>query len=93
MVEYVVTMTVDNRALRVPFRFSNGALAIVEQKEGHRYYVNEAAQKAHEEAAGTPFADPLVLKAGESATRDYVFRVPADVVARGCALHREGGRA
>jgi hypothetical protein len=81
MVEYVVTMTVDNQALRVPFRFSKGAVAIVEQKEGRRFHVNEVAQKAHDEAADTPSSDPLVLAAGESATRDYVFRVPADVVA------------
>ena len=81
VVEYVVTITVDNRALRVPFRFSNTALAIVDQKEGHRYYVNNAAQKAHDEASGTSSADALVLKAGESATRDYVFRVPAKVAA------------
>lgn len=81
MVEYVVSMTIDNRALRVPFRFGNGGLAIVEQKEGRRYNVHGPAQKAHEEKGGTSWSDPLVLKAGESVTRDYVFRVPADVVA------------
>jgi hypothetical protein len=81
VVEYVVTMTVDNHAVRVPFRFSQTAIAIVEHTEGRRYFVNEAAQKAHDEAAGVLVSDPLVLKAGESATRDYVFRVPADVSA------------
>ena len=81
MVEYVVTMTVDNRARRVPFRFPNSALAIIEQREGHRFYVSGAAQKVHEQATGMTLPDPLVLKAGESVTRDYVFRVPADVAA------------
>jgi hypothetical protein len=81
MVEYVVTMTVDNRAMRVPFTFSSTAVAIVEQTEGRHYVVNPVAQAAHEHAKGTAFADPLVLKAGESATRDYVFRIPAEVVA------------
>jgi hypothetical protein len=81
LVRYIVTLTVDNRARRVPFRFNDQSLAIVDQREGRRFYVDPAAQKAHEEATGARVLDPLVLKAGESATKDYVFSVPADVVA------------
>ena len=36
---------------------------------------------AHEEAQGEPQPDPIVLQAGQSATRDYVFAVPLDLVA------------
>ena len=46
---------------------------------GRRYLVNLVAQRAYDEATGEKRPDPLVLKAGESATRAYVFRLPADV--------------
>jgi hypothetical protein len=81
LVQYIVTLTIDNRARRVPFRFSNQALAIVDHREGQRFYVNPAAQSNHESATGIYLPDPVVLRAGESATKDYVFMVPADVVA------------
>jgi hypothetical protein len=81
LVRYIVTLTVENRAMRVPFRFSDQSLAIIEQREGRRFYVDAAAQKEHEKTTGTHLAEPIVLKAGESATEDYVFMVPASVVA------------
>jgi hypothetical protein len=81
MVRYVVTLKIDNRAKRVPFRFSDQSLAIIEQTEGRRYYVNAADQKALLDAVGDHPPDPLFLKAGESATREYIIRVPAGVVA------------
>ncbi len=81
MVHYVVTLKIDNRAMRVPFRFSDQSLAVIEQSEGRRYYVNAADQKAQDDAAGNHSAGPIFLKAGESATREYIFRVPASVVA------------
>ena len=78
-VEYVVKLTVDNRAKRVPFRFTNGAVALFDPNNGKRYLVDPEAQRAYESATGQNQADPLILKAGESATRDYVFRLPAGV--------------
>jgi hypothetical protein len=81
LVRYVVTLAVENRAQRVPFRFSDQSLAIIDQREGRRFYVNAAAQREHERVTGKPLAEPIVLSAGDSATRDYVFLVPADVVA------------
>jgi hypothetical protein len=80
MVRYAVTLKIDNRAKRVPFRFSESSLAIVDQANGGRFYVHAADQKAHDDAAGTHPGDPLILKAGESANREYVFRVPASAV-------------
>jgi hypothetical protein len=80
-VRYIVTLTVENRAKRVPFRFSDQALAIIDRREGQRFYVDSAAQKEHQSVMGTHLPDPVVLRAGESATKDYVFVVPADVVA------------
>jgi hypothetical protein len=79
MMEYVVKLTVDNRAKRVPFRFTNGSVALFDPRDGRRYLVDPEAQRAYDEATGEKRPDPLVLKAGESATRAYVFRLPAGV--------------
>ena len=79
MVEYVVKLTIDNRAKRVPFRFTNGSVALFDPTDGRRYRVDPEAQRAYEAATGRERPDPLILKAGESATRDYVFRLPAGV--------------
>jgi hypothetical protein len=81
VVDYVVTLTIDNRARRVPFRFANQALVLIDTHGGQAYHVLADRQRAHEAAHGGPQPDPLLLKPGESATRDYVFEVPADVVA------------
>ncbi len=81
MVRYDLTLTVDNRAKRVPFRLGDQSLAIIDQRDGRRFYVSRRAQQAQEDASGVHRTDPLVLKAGESATRDYVFAVPSDVQA------------
>jgi hypothetical protein len=80
MVQYVVTLKIENQAKRVPFRFSEQSLAIVDQANGQRYYVHAADQKAHDDSTATHPGDPLSLEAGESATRDYVFRVAASAV-------------
>jgi hypothetical protein len=79
MVEYVVKLTVDNRAKRVPFRFTNGSVALFNPKDGKRYLVDAAAQTAYDQATAQKLPDPLILKAGESATKAYVFRLPAAV--------------
>jgi hypothetical protein len=79
MVEYVVKLTIDNRAKRVPFRFTNGSVALFDSTDGKRYLIDREAQRAYAKATGQDPPDPLVLKAGESATRDYVFRLPAGV--------------
>lgn len=78
-VEYVVKLTVDNRARRVPFRFTDGSVALFDPNSGKRYLVDPEAQRAYESATGQTRADPLILQAGESATRNYVFRLPAGV--------------
>jgi hypothetical protein len=80
-VAYVVGLTIDNRAVRVPFRFSNAAVILIDPRDGRRYAVDAEAQRAREEATGERLPDPLVLKAGESATKHFVFSVPADVIA------------
>jgi hypothetical protein len=79
MVEYVLKLTIDNRARRVPFRFTNGSVALFDPADGKRYLIDPEAQRAYAEATGQELPDPLVLKAGESATRAYVFRLPAAV--------------
>jgi hypothetical protein len=79
MVEYVVKLTIDNKAKRVSFPFAYGSVALFDVRYDRRYLVDLAAQRAYDEATGEKRPDPMVLKAGESATRAYVFRLPAEV--------------
>jgi hypothetical protein len=79
MIEYVVKLTIENRAKRVPFRFTNGSVALFDAVTGKRYLVDPESQHAYETATGQDAPDPLILKVGESATRAYVFRLPASV--------------
>jgi hypothetical protein len=74
-----VRLSIDNRARRVPFRFTNDSVALVDTARGKRYRVDPELQRAYEAATGQDVKDPLILKAGESATRGYVFRLPAGV--------------
>ena len=46
MMEYVVKLTVDNRARRVPFRFTDGSVALFDTGTGKRYFVDPGAQRA-----------------------------------------------
>ncbi len=78
-VEYVVKLSIDNRAARVPFRFTNGSVALFDPTNGKRHFIDPEAQRAYAKATGRDLPDPLVLRAGESATREYVFRLPASV--------------
>jgi hypothetical protein len=78
-VEYVIKLTIDNRARRVPFTFTDGSVALFDPNDGKRYLIDPSAQHAYEAATGQKRLDPLILQAGESATRDYVFRLPAGV--------------
>lgn len=77
--EYVVKLAIENRARRVPFRFDDDGVALVDPGDGKRYRIDPEAQRAYDAATGRERPVPLVLKAGESATRDYVFRLPAGV--------------
>jgi hypothetical protein len=79
MVEYVVKLTIDNRAMRVPFRLTNGSVALIDPTDGRRFRVDPVAQRDYEAATAPDRPDPLILKAGESATKHYVFRLPAGV--------------
>lgn len=79
MVEYVVKLTVENRARRVPFRFTDQSLALVDPSSGKRFWVDPEGQRAYEAATGQKRPVPLVLAAGESATGSYVFRLPGGV--------------
>jgi hypothetical protein len=78
-VEYVVKLAIDNRAARVPFRFTNGSVALFDPTNGKRYLVDPEARRAYAKATGRELPETLVLKAGESATGEYVFRLPAGV--------------
>ena len=80
MVRYFVALKVDNRAKRVPFVFRDKSLVIINPKDGRRFHVDPVEQQAHDEAQGSKLPDARFLKAGESATRQYFFRVPASVV-------------
>jgi hypothetical protein len=81
LVEYIVRLTIANRAKRVNFRFSDSAVVLVDARAGTRFPVDAARKRAHEDASGKPFPQTLVLKAGESVTKDYVFSVPANTTA------------
>lgn len=78
-VEYVVKLTVENRAARVPFRIADDQVALVDPGDGKRYGVDPVAQRTYDAATGRKQAGPLMLEAGKSATMDYVFRLPAAV--------------
>jgi hypothetical protein len=79
MVNFIVPLTIANRAKRVNFRFSDSSLVIVDMRSGRRYHVNGPRQKAREVASGNRLKETIVLKAGESATKEYVFSVPATI--------------
>jgi hypothetical protein len=81
-VSYVVKLTIDNRAKRVPFRFFDRSLVLVDSADAGRvYHVDPESQRAHTESTGGQHANPLILKAGESATQDYVFSIAVNAVA------------
>jgi hypothetical protein len=91
-VEYTVTLTIDNRAKRVPYRFEHNWLILWDVHAPTRFYrVASDRCRAHSGATGSKYVDPLILNAGESATQDYVFVVPADVVTPRVKL-MSGGR-
>jgi len=52
MVEYVVKLTIDNRAKRVPFRFTNGSVALFDPRDGKRYPVDSDVLRAYFVATG-----------------------------------------
>jgi hypothetical protein len=80
-VDYIVTLAIDNKAKRVPFRFSDQSLVLFDRREpGRVYRVARDHQRAYHDANGMNYSDPLVLKAGETATQDYVFSVPGNMV-------------
>lgn len=78
-IEYVVKLSIENRARRVAFRFPDDGVALIDPRSGQRYHVEPKAQRAYDEATGQARTDPLVLKPGESATRAYVFQLPLGV--------------
>jgi len=81
-VEYTVTLTIDNRAKRVPYRFLENWLVLWDIHRPDRvYHVASDRLRERRDAIASKHLDPLILKAGESATQDYVFLVPADVFA------------
>jgi hypothetical protein len=80
-VRYVVTLTIENRAVRIPLRFHNAWLALFDPREEQHYPLDGEEQRAYEEDTGRRHSDPLVLEAGESTTKDYVFVVPSGAAA------------
>jgi hypothetical protein len=64
----------------VPLRFNDSSVVLIDSRDRRRYRVDPEAQRAHETRVGVRRPETLVLRAGESATKDYVFRVPAAVV-------------
>jgi hypothetical protein len=72
---YRVRMRVDNRAKRVPFTFSGQSFAFVDLAGKHP--MMRPLSERSSTAGRAPLA-PYTLKAGESATIDYLFSLPAD---------------
>jgi hypothetical protein len=74
-VDYLVSLRVDNRAKRVPFSFDGQSLAFVKITDG-----SLVARPRAERLPGGNEGRPVVhvLRAGESATYDYVFSLSRD---------------
>jgi hypothetical protein len=73
--KYLVRLKVENKALRVPFKFDGNALAFVDLS-GNSPMIRPLAERSASGELAAPTVQ--VLKAGESTTTDYVFYLPID---------------
>ncbi len=80
-VVYRVSLTVDNKAKRVPYRFEARFLVLFDPLDPSKLYHASLDQEHVQAQSVDVFKNPLVLKAGESATQDYTFLVPETLVA------------
>jgi hypothetical protein len=68
-------LKVENKALRVPFKFDGNALWFVDVS-GNSPFIRPSAERS---SSGELMAPTVhVLKAGESATTDYLFSLSPD---------------
>ena len=89
---YRVSLCVDNKAKRAPYRFDARALVLFDPRNPSKAdHVSSDHQRAHVQPDGVVFRDPLILKAGESATQDYVFFVPESLKAPRLKVTAGGG--
>jgi hypothetical protein len=72
-VNYLVRLKVENRALRVPFKFSGQSLAIADAADKTALVFPRAERNSSSEPASPTLH---ILKAGESLTTDYLFTLP-----------------
>ena len=74
-VKYLVRLKIENKALRVPFKFDGNALVFVDLG-GKSPMIRPRAERS---SSGELVALTVhVLKAGESTTTDYLFALPPD---------------
>jgi hypothetical protein len=73
--DYVIRMRVDNRAKRVPFKFSGQSFVFVDLTG--KYPMMRPSTELSPSRERLPLAS-RTLQAGESATVDYVFSLPPD---------------
>lgn len=75
-VDYLVTLKIENRAKRVPFKFSGKSLGIADPSG-----TNPLTMPAAERAPSGELHPPVlhILQAGESRTIDYIFSLPPDL--------------
>ena len=71
----LVRLRVENRALRVPFKFSGRSLAFVDLS-GRRPVVTPSSERLPSGELTAPILHEL--RAGESATYEYLVAIPAD---------------
>jgi hypothetical protein len=74
-VEYLIRLKVENKALRVPFKFDGNALWFVDLS-GKSPMIRPRAERLPSGEIAAPTLH--VLKAGETTTTDYVFSLPPD---------------
>jgi hypothetical protein len=89
-VKYVVTMRIDNRAKRVPFRFKDAAPLLIDGR-GKEYPTDVASMRAREATSGRGNTTAGSIPAGTSVVKDLVFEVPA-TVERPTLTLMQGGR-
>jgi hypothetical protein len=72
-IDYLVRLKVENKAVRVPFKFGGQSLAFADLTATNPHVIPSA-----ERSPSGELAPPVVhvLKAGESATYDYIFSLP-----------------
>jgi hypothetical protein len=77
VVDYLVRFQIENRAKRVPFKFTGDSLAVADL-DGKNHLIKPSGDRTHSGEMHPPQLH--IIPAGESITINYVFSLPRDLV-------------